>query len=123
MAVAADIDEAIAFAAENVIGKEATLTAAFASWIVIFTDQLPAPGPPFDPSNLDQRSVRDWYGPNLIVQREIDLTDFGTRLLSVSKSIDVVSRTLFAVKFATIGVRITAGQESSVVTQYNTAWA
>ena len=123
MPAAADIDEAIELVVENVLNQFATLPAAMTTWLVVFTDAIAAPGPAFDPAISDQRTVRNWFGPSLIAQSQIDLTDFGTTQISTSIVTEVVARMLFATKFARIGARITQPQEDSVVAQYNLAWA
>ncbi len=123
MPVAADIDEALDLVVENVTLKAATLVADMATWLVVFTQGIAGPGAAFDPQSADQRTVRDWYGPSLRARTMIDLTDVGSTQLSVSEIIAIVARTLFATKFALINSRITADQETSVVNQYNLAWA
>lgn len=123
MPAAATIDDAIALVPENVIGKIGALAAAFATWNVVFTAALPGPGAALDRSSADQRSVYDWYGPSLLAEQSVDESNPGRQQISISEAMDIVSRVLYAVKYAAISNRITADQQTSVVTQFNAAWA
>ena len=126
MPPAANIDEAIDLIPSNVTGKSATLLASMNTWLVVFDESqppFPAPGAPFDAANREQRSVRDWFGPSLLVRDQIDISTLGLQELSLARVMDVLLRTLQAVKYAQIAGRVTADQETSVVTQYNAAWA
>ena len=126
MPAAANIDEAIAFLPENVIFKFGALAASMDLWLVVFSatqPPFPAPGEPFDAENREQRSVRDWFGPSVLVRNNISETNLAEQQVSGSAIIDIVNRALTATKYAAIAGRITADQETSVVNQYNTAWA
>lgn len=121
--MAANIDEAIAEVAIDVTVKIGTLVADMNLWLVIFGDGLPAPGAAFDQSRPGNRLVRNWQAPTRQVLG--DLTpDAGTQTANDSQAvIEVVFRCLHAVKFAAIDGLITANQQTSIVNQYNTAWA
>lgn len=126
MPPAANIDEAIELIPSNVIGKAGTLLAAMNTWLVVFDEAqppFPAPGAPLDATNREQRSVRDWFGPSILARDQIDITTLGLQEQSLSRVMEVLFRALQAVKYAQIAGRITADQETSVVTQYNAAWA
>jgi hypothetical protein len=121
MAVA-NIDDAIRFTPTNVYGQ-ADLGAALDSWVAIFGPTLPTSGPPyypFDEQSEDQRTCRNWWIPSRRVRGE--LPSSGWLEPDYEKVIDLVSDTLFAVKYARINGRITQDQEDAVVDQYNIAW-
>lgn len=82
---------------------------------------FPAPGTPFDPQNLDQRSVFDWAVPTLQAFEKINSSATGT-VEERNIAIDVVYRTLLAVQTARTENRITANQQTSVVAAYTTSW-
>lgn len=123
MPAAANIDQAINLVPENVIGKIGTLSVAFGAWLNVFTSSLPGPGVPFNKDVENQRTVYNWYGPTLLANQSIDEGSPGAQQITISEIMDIVSRVLHAVKYAAIDNRITADQETSVVTQFNTAWA
>lgn len=73
--------------------------------------------------NADQRTVKDWAGSSFLAFQIIEgpgNTD--STPYSAAAVIDVVFRTLNAVKFATIAGRITSAQETAVVAEYTTRW-
>ena len=121
--MSANIDEAIDDIVEDIGGFGATVIARYGTWITeMFTVAgFNPPGTFWDPANVEERSVYDWVVPGLRTQREITLV--GNGQLGANLAIDTVLRTLLAVKFATINSRITANQETSVVTAYTNAWA
>lgn len=121
--MSADIDEALDDIVNDIGGAEATVVANYATWITeMFTSTgFNPPGTFWDPDNEEQRSVYDWVIPGLQTQREINLV--GNGQLGANLAINTVQKTLLAVKFATINGRITADQETSVVTAYTNAWA
>ena len=63
------------------------------------------------------RQVRNWYYPSLFAQGETT-NDFNGKNIAV----DIVTRVLFAVKYAEINGYITTAQRDATVTAYNTAW-
>jgi hypothetical protein len=128
MAAAANIDEAIEQVVINIQGKNATLLTAFQSWLdKMFLDptQFPTPADAWDEQDEDERTVRDWVHPSVIVQKNFQgVTGFPTAgsVLDQNNAIDVVERTLKAVKFANINSRISQSQEDDTVTIYNAVW-
>jgi hypothetical protein len=121
--MSANIDEAISDIAEDIGGANLTVVNDYGVWITqMFTEAgFNPPGTFWNPDSEDERSVYDWVIPGLRTQREINLVGDGQ--LGANLAINTVLRTLLAVKFATIAGRITANQETSVVTAYTNAWA
>ena len=121
--MSANIDEAIEDIADDIGSLFASVVTRYGTWITeMFTEAgFNPPGTFWDPENEEERSVFDWVVPGLLTQREINNT--GNGQLSANLAINTVLRTLLAVKFATIAGRITANQETSVVTAYTNAWA
>ena len=79
-----------------------------------------APFCPVDEAKADQRTVRNWQIPSQRVRGELPI---GAAFPWQSQTvIDVVNRTLQAVKFARQDGRISQDQEDGVVAQYNIAW-
>lgn len=122
--MAANIQEAIDEVVLD-IGSPAiipTLPARTQTWIdEMFTAaSFNPPGDFWDNNTAEQRSVFDWVVPNLVAQNEILI--IGNNQLAQNVLINVVLRTLLATQAAQIAGRITADQETSVVTAYTNAW-
>lgn len=120
--MAATIDEAIQDVVED-IGPKADPDARMTTWLsTMFTNpsSFPGPGTAWDRENTDQRTVYDWVVPTIIAQQQMAALSNLPEKANIA--INVVLRTLFAVKFAATNSRITAAQQTSVVTAYTTVW-
>jgi hypothetical protein len=126
--MAANIDQALAEIVKDIQGKNATLLTDFQSWL----DQMflnpalfPTPGDAWDEQSEDERTVRDWVHPSVIVQQNFQgVSGFpgSGSIVDQNNAMDVVERTLKAVKFANINNRISQSQETDTVTIYNAVW-
>lgn len=124
---AANIDEAIANAAFNVhdtsVDAAKSLLTQLDVWVA---SMFPAAGLVGNDNDRGVRTVRDWFAATLLARREVVAEGAGntdTTILSESPVSDALTRSLWAVKFATIDGNIAAGVEANVVTAFNTAWA
>lgn len=134
---AADIDQAITFADNNIAEVSYGVASPTAPpteslyvqmnlWIVGMFSEATGIFPPSEDATRDpgQRAVTDWYAQHLIAVDEIEGTAVGASgALGTAAVINAVSRALWAVKFATINGDITAPQQTAVVTLFNTVWA
>lgn len=124
--MAANIQEALDEICKNIGNLSAHVVPPFADrwldWlntIFLVPASFPAPGDPFNPQSLDERSVFDWAIPTLQAHEQIANAD---PVDQRNIAINVVYRTLLAVQTAAAEGRITADQETSVVAAYTTIW-
>lgn len=123
--MAVDIDEALNDLVFDVgqTAEAGTSIPRMENWVAqMFEDpsQFPPPGIPWNRDNLDQRSVYDWLVPTLEALDAMRVIGEGQE--SGNIAILVLRKTLLAVKFGTINLRVTANQETSVVTIYTNVW-
>lgn len=132
MPAAANINEAIQFAATDIaevsyVNPPArSLLVQMNAWIAgMFSEATGIFKPSInDDKSPGQRPVTDWFGQHLIAKSKIEGAAVGAAgVVGTSAVIDAVVRVLSAVKFATVAGNITAGQQTAVVTLYNTVWA
>jgi hypothetical protein len=131
MPVATNIDEAVAFASDNIAilsyGGVLSLYTQFQTWIAgMFSEATGIYKPSANPAQAaaaGPRVVTDWLATHLLAQQQIEGTTPGSsELVGTSAVIDAVTRVLSAVKFATINAKITAGQQAATVVLFNLAW-
>jgi hypothetical protein len=128
MTVVANIDEAIDRVVENVQANNATLLTEMQAWIQgMFVNPalFPTPSNAWDEESADQRTVRDWVHPSLVVQQAyVGVVGFPVAgsIVDQNNTMDVLERTLKAVKFSKIQSRVTQAQEDDTVTLYNAIW-
>lgn len=118
--MAANIQEAIDEVVQDI--QPGFALAQMDTWISeMFTEAgFPAPGDFWSRESEDNRSVFDWFVPNAVARREMNVVGAGQ--LAVNIAINIVLKTLLAVQAAQTAGRITADQETSVVTAYTDAW-
>lgn len=129
MPIAANIDQAIAFAPTDIaqVSYQAvqSLLTQMNAWLAgIFSE----PTGVFPPSNNEtqagQQRVTNWLFTNLQARDAIESpAPGGSGLVSTTACINAVVRTLSAVKYATIDGATTVAQENAVVAVYNLVWA
>jgi hypothetical protein len=128
MPAAANIDEAIQYAPQNVADISRNPGLTLLNRLDDWTGTMFSPGALVGNDDLrGVRTVRDWYGPTLLARQTVVSEDdpdllTGSTLIGESQVIDVLVRTLWAVKYATINGDIAAGVEANVVLAYNAAW-
>ena len=141
MPTAIDIDQAIEFSARNVADISALagteLLDRLDQWIAAMfpPGAIVGAATPTEEPRRPVRTVADWDGPTLLARevvvaetppalthREALVAVTGYTINSESAVTDTLSRTLWAVKYATINGDIAAGVEANVVAAYNAAW-
>jgi len=124
MAVAADIDDAIAMCpdAVDVVGFDAgqVLFDVYTSWLVGSFDA--STGIYTNLVSVNERTVIDWHNPNQVTKLQLDQTATTSPIGDTAGVIDAVSRVLEAVKQATIRGDTSAAQETATVDLFNAVW-
>lgn len=126
--MAADIDEAIRDCDVDIAAiSESAVRSLFnemVAWIQgMFTDPATAIFSNTFEANADQRTVRDWVAPSFLALETIEGPgNLDSTPFSAASVIDVVFRTLNAVKFAEINGRISTAQRDAVVVLYTARW-
>lgn len=129
MPVAANIDEAIAFAptdiAEVSYGGVLSLETQMNAWIAgMFVEAAGIFPPSNNETQAGQQRITNWLFTNLQARDAIESpAPGGSGLVSTTACINAVVRTLSAVKFATIDGAVTLVQQAAVVALYNVVWA
>lgn len=126
--MAANIDEAIAEAAEKIAA--ASLSGAvslFDQWELWIAGVFSEATGIFPPSvnTPNRRAVRDWVAAHVLARAVVEGEGTGntdTTSVSVAACADACARVLSAVKFAVINGEAEASQETDMVTLFNSVW-
>lgn len=132
MPAAANIDEAIEFSPQNVadISRNAgiALLTRLNTWIAaVFATGATFGGTAAGEPSRELRTVADWYGPSMLAREVVSGESdpdplLGTTLISESAVVDVLTRTLWAVKYGVISGYFDVSLQTATVASYNTAW-